>query len=133
MHILINFTSLNKKNKMSLVIKGKLSRKLSVESGTSKAGNEWKKQSFIIDTGSQYNPEICFQLFGDDKIELLKHHNEGDEVEVSFNLYSREYNNRYFHNIDAWRIEGVTKSSSNESSEIPEFNNSPTEEDDLPF
>ena len=43
---------------MSLSIKGKLSRKLSIESGTSKAGNEWKKQTFILDTGSQYNPEI---------------------------------------------------------------------------
>ena len=34
---------------MSLTIKGKLSRKLSVEGGTSKAGKEWKKQSFLID------------------------------------------------------------------------------------
>ena len=51
---------------MSLSVKGKLSRKLSVESGTSKAGKEWKKQSFIVDTGAQFNPEICFQLFGED-------------------------------------------------------------------
>ena len=71
---------------MSLSVKGKLSSKLSVESGTSKAGKEWKKQSFVVDTGAQYNPEICFQLFGEDKIEMLNHHNEGDQVEVSFNL-----------------------------------------------
>ena len=38
-----------------------------------KAGNEWKKQSFVLDTGAQYNPEICLQLFGDDKIAILKH------------------------------------------------------------
>ena len=69
---------------MSLSVKGKLSRKLSVESGTSQAGKEWKKQPFLIDTGAQYNPEICFQLFGEDKIEILNHHNEGDQVEVSF-------------------------------------------------
>ena len=75
---------------MSLSVKGKLTRKLSVESGTSKAGKEWKKQSFLLDTGAQYNPEICFQLFGDEKIEILNHHNEGDEVEVSFNLSSKE-------------------------------------------
>ena len=43
---------------MSLSVKGTLTRKLEIESGTSKAGNEWKKQSFILDTGSQYNPEI---------------------------------------------------------------------------
>ena len=73
---------------MSLTIKGKLSRKLSVESGTSKAGKEWKKQSFVVDTGAQYNPEVCFQLFGEDKIQMLSSHNEGDQVEVSFNLSS---------------------------------------------
>ena len=116
---------------MSLAIKGKLSRKLSVESGTSKAGKEWKKQSFLIDTGAQYNPEICFQLFGDDKIAMLQHHNEGDQVEVSFNLSSREFNGRYFHNIDAWRIEGM--GSANATEDAPAFNASSNDDDDLPF
>ena len=117
---------------MSLSVKGKLSRKLSVESGTSKAGKEWKKQSFLIDTGAQYNPEICFQLFGEDKIAMLNHHNEGDQVEVSFNLSSREYNGKYFHNIDAWRIEGQTVGNP-EMEAAPVFNAPETKEDDLPF
>ena len=97
----------------------------------SKAGKEWKKQSFLLDTGSQYNPEICFQLFGEEKIEILKHHSEGDQVEVSFNLSSKEYNGRYFHNIDAWRIESMNESS--EVEDAPEFNAPASEEDDLPF
>ena len=118
---------------MSLSVKGKLSRKLSVESGTSKAGKEWKKQSFLVDTGAQYNPEICFQLFGDDKIELLNHHNEGDQIEVSFNLSSKEYNGRYFHNIDAWRIENIGGIATSQNQDSPEFNTPSTEEDDLPF
>ena len=119
---------------MSLSIKGKLSRKLSIESGTSKAGKEWKKQTFLVDTGAQYNPEICFQLFGDEKIEMLNHHNEGDQVEVSFNLSSKEFNGRYFHNIDAWRIENLAEGvEKTEIQEVPEFNAQKTEEDDLPF
>ena len=118
---------------MSLSVKGKLSRKLSVESGTSKAGKEWKKQSFLVDTGAQYNPEICFQLFCDDKIELLNHHNEGDQIEVSFNLSSKEYNGRYFHNIDAWRIENIGGTATSQNQDSPEFNTPSTEEDDLPF
>jgi hypothetical protein len=118
---------------MSLSVKGKLSRKLSVESGTSKAGKEWKKQSFLVDTGAQYNPEICFQLFGDDKIEILNHHNEGDQVEVSFNLSSKEFNGRYFHNIDAWRIENIASEGASEMKDVPEFNAPANEEDDLPF
>tara|TARA_B000000475_G_C15687976_1_gene321019 strand:+ start:94 stop:450 length:357 start_codon:yes stop_codon:yes gene_type:complete len=118
---------------MSFSVKGKLSRKLSVESGTSKAGKEWKKQSFLVDTGSQYNPEICFQLFGDEKIEMLNHHNEGDQVEISFNLSSKEFNGRYFHNIDAWRIENLKNEDAKEMEDPPEFNRPANEEDDLPF
>ena len=120
---------------MSLSIKGKLSRKLSVESGTSKAGKEWKKQTFLVDTGAQYNPEICFQLFGEDKISMLEHYNIGDEIEVSFNLSSREWNGKYFHNVDAWKIEKiVTKNSVAEKvQDPPVFDTPASEEDDLSF
>ena len=120
---------------MSLSVKGKISSKLSVESGTSKAGKEWKKQSFLVDTGAQYNPEICFQLFGDDKIAILEHYNVGDQVEVSFNLSSREWNGRYFHNVDAWKIEktGEEIPESEHLEEPPIFDAPASEEDDLPF
>tara|TARA_B100001540_G_C15775303_1_gene628368 strand:+ start:155 stop:511 length:357 start_codon:yes stop_codon:yes gene_type:complete len=118
---------------MSLSIKGKLTKKLEIESGTSQAGNEWKKQSFILDTGSQYNPEICFQLFGDEKINLLKNYEEGSQIEVSFNLSSREYNGRYFHNVDAWRIEDLNSTQENHTDNTSEFNTPSSEEDDLPF
>ena len=120
---------------MSLSVKGKISSKLSVESGTSKAGKEWKKQSFLVDTGAQYNPEICFQLFGDDKIAMLGHYNVGDQVEVSFNLSSREWNGRYFHNVDAWKIEktGEEIAASEHLEEPPIFDAPASEEDDLPF
>ena len=62
---------------------------------------------------------------------MLKQHNEGDQLEVSFNLSSKEYNGKYFHNIDAWRIENLN-SSTNEDLP-PEFNSEKVEEDDLPF
>ena len=119
---------------MSLTLRGKLSRKLSVESGTSKAGKDWQKQSFLLDTGSQYNPEVCFQLFGEEKIQMLSHHNEGDQVEVSFNLSSREYNGKYYHNIDAWRINRAAAAVVEDAS-MPQapLEASDAEEDDLPF
>ena len=68
---------------MSLAVTGKLVKALDVESGTSKAGKEWKKQSFVIDTGAQFNPEVCFSLFGEDKIGMLQGINPGEEIEVS--------------------------------------------------
>ena len=120
---------------MSLSIKGKINTKLSVESGVSKAGKEWKKQSFVLNTGAQYRPEICFQMFGEEKIELLNKFNEGDDVEVFFNLSSQEYNGRYFHNVDAWKIEKIGEEIAETEylEEPPVFDAPASEEDDLPF
>ena len=90
-----------------LSIKGKITKKLDIETGTSKAGKEWKKTSFVIDTGAEYNPEVCFSLFGEEKIEMLNNFQAGSEVEVHFNVSSREFNGKYYHNLDAWKIDPV--------------------------
>ena len=68
-----------------------------------KAGNEWKKQDFIIDTGAQFNPELCISTFKEN-IDVIKNINIGSELEVELNLYSKPYNDKYFHNIIAWKI-----------------------------
>jgi len=122
---------------MSLSVKGTIKQKLDVEQGTSKAGKEWKSQSFVVNTGAQYNPDICFKLFGEEKIQMLDNVNDGDEVEVAFNLSSREWNGRWFTSADAWKIDKVSASSSSsetvDDSDVPVFENKQTEEDDLPF
>ena len=73
-----------------LKVTGKITSILDVETGTSKAGKEWQKQSFVIDTEAKFNPEVCFSLFGE-KTDLLSGLKTGDEVEVSFNVSSREF------------------------------------------
>ncbi len=113
---------------MSLAVKGRITKILSMESGTSKAGKEWKKQGFVIDTGAQYNPEVCFSLFGDDKIEMLRNYGEGQEVEVAFNISSREFNGKYYHNIDAWKINPAGG-----AAPAPAIDDAPAGDDDLPF
>ena len=64
--------------------------------------------------------------------------NEGDEVEVSFNLSSREWNEKWFTSADAWKIEKSENNTSTttetvDDSDIPVFENNQTQEDDLPF
>lgn len=129
---------------MSLTITGRISSVLPEEKGTSKAGKEWRKQAFVVDTGDQYNPYVAFSLFGDDKIRMLADFKEGEQVEVSFNLSSREYGGKWYHNIDAWRIQHA--GSSSQAAGVPQatepqhvsspaddtFSNN-DEEDDLPF
>ena len=83
---------------------GKLTKKLEIEGGISKSGKEWKKQSILVEqTGTEYNKEVVISFFGD-KIKSLRDIEVGSEVNVSINLSSREYNGRYYHNIDGWFI-----------------------------
>lgn len=121
---------------MSLTIKGKLVSILEAESGTSKAGKEWRKQSFVIDNGDQFNPNVCFSLFGQDKIAMLDNFSIGQEIEVSFNLSSREFNGKWYHNLDAWRITTIENGASapqQQAVAAPSIADAPEEGDDLPF
>jgi len=89
---------------MALSVRGKIQQILNPESGVSRAGKEWKKQEFVIETEEQYPRKVCFTLFGD-KLSLIDGLAAGQDVEVSFNIESREYNGKWFHNVNAWKIE----------------------------
>ena len=89
-------------------VTGKLAKVLELEQGTSKAGKEWVKRNFVIDTGDQYNPELCIECFGEEKVAMLSKLSEGDQVEVSVNISSREYKGRYYTQVSAWKIEVTT-------------------------
>lgn len=98
-----------------LAITGKLVKILEKETGTSKSGKDWESQSIVIDTGDQYNPLVCFKFFGKNaaKLEGL---NINSQVEVGFNVSSREFNGKYYHSLDGWRIK-VLDNATNENIE----------------
>ncbi len=83
-------------------ITGKCIATLAIESGTSKSGNAWQKQNFVIETAGQYPKKVCFQLFGD-KVNDCP--NVGEEVKVSFDPESREWNGKWFTQLNAWKVE----------------------------
>jgi len=101
---------------MSLTINGKIISLLKPEKGISKSGNEWKKQDFLIESNEQFPKKICFTLFND-KISALEGFKPGDEVEVSFSIESRDFNGKWFHNINAWKIAKIQQ----QNSSIPEY------------
>lgn len=113
-----------------LTIQGEVKEILKPESGTSKAGKDWNKQDFVIKTNDQYPRLVCFTLFGD-KTDLISNISVGETVDVSFNLESREYNGRYFHNVNAWKVLKVENSQSEPQNESHEPE--PENADDLPF
>tara|TARA_R110002074_G_scaffold213410_1_gene383131 strand:- start:466 stop:780 length:315 start_codon:yes stop_codon:yes gene_type:complete len=102
-------------------IKGKLIKKLERETGVSKTGKTWEKQSIMVEQNAEFNKEVVISFFGD-KIKSIRDIEEGSDVNVSVNLSSREFNGKYYHNIDGWFIAKVGQETV-----------SPVNEDDLPF
>jgi hypothetical protein len=94
---------------MSMQVKGTLLQVLKPESGISKAGKEWKKMDFVVETSEQFPKKVCFTLFGD-KISLIEGIGEGSEIEVFFSIESRDFNGKWYHNINAWKIEAAAAS-----------------------
>ena len=92
-------------------VKGTVIQILKTETVVSKVGKEWKKQEFVIETNEQFPKKVCFTLFGD-KISLIDGIHEGNEVEVFFSVESRDFNGKWYHNINAWKIERAGNGSS---------------------
>jgi hypothetical protein len=86
-------------------ISGKIFAILEAQSGISKSGNEWKKQEYVLETQEQYPKKVCFQIFGAERIEQAGIHSVGEEVTVSIDIESREYQGRWYTNINAWKVE----------------------------
>ena len=86
-----------------MTIKGKLIKKLDIESGVSKAGKEWQRQSILVEQKGDYNKEVVIGFFVE-KSKQLRDLKEGGEVDVSVNIYSREFKGKYYHSIDGYLI-----------------------------
>jgi len=97
---------------------GTIKTKLEVESGTSKAGKEWSKQSIVLDTNKEWNSEVCISFFGADKLAMLSGFEVGSDVKVGINVSSREFNGKYYHNIDGWRIDEINAQASSPALEV---------------
>lgn len=70
--------------------------------GTSKAGNNWRKQEYVLETMAQYPKKICFSLWGEriDQFSIQ----EGEELTVQIDLESREFNGRWYTEVRAWNV-----------------------------
>lgn len=86
-------------------LKGKIIQVLApVEGTSSRTGQPWKKQEFVLETNdSQYPRKCCFTVFGEDKLQQFNIQN-GEEVTVSFDIDAHEYNGRWFNSIRAFRV-----------------------------
>ena len=81
-------------------------------------GASFQVRQFVIEVSEgQYPQMVAFQLV-QDKCTLIDDYSEGDMIEVEFDLRGREWNGKYFTNLQAWRIgragEGASQSGSSD-------------------
>ena len=63
-----------------------------------RSGKEWKAQDFVLETTDENPQSIVFNVFGEDKINELDIQ-AGDNVTVDLTVTAKEYNGRWFNNI----------------------------------
>lgn len=73
---------------------------------SSRTGNEWKAQEYVIEDGSnvQYPRRMCFEVFGADRIAQFNIQ-VGQELKVSFDIDANQWQDRWFNRIRAWKVE----------------------------
>lgn len=78
-------------------------RILPVQKGTSARG-EWTKQDIVFELPNEFSRKVCVTFSGDKAADAASLR-EGDRVNVSVNIESREYNGRWYTDVKAWRIQ----------------------------
>lgn len=86
-------------------VRGKIIVKLPLQSGTSKAGNPWSKQEYVLETMEAFPKKVHFDFFGDRANQYPLE--VGDLIDLSFDIDSHEYNGRWFTSIRGWKAEKV--------------------------
>jgi len=99
------------------------------------------KREFVVTTQEQYPQDIKMELVKD-KTSLVSNLKPGDHVKVHFNLRGSEWQEKYYVNLVAWKID-IEKGQESSASPAPhaaDFGNpmsAPTlpaaDDDDLPF
>jgi len=132
---------------MALETSGKLHKIFPTET---KGAKNFQVREFVIETDGQYPQYVKFQLT-QDKCDMLDNYQEGQMIKVAFDLRGREWQGKYFTNLNAWKLESGGDGSSSmppanqEFSSLDQSSSSPPppsepaptatnqELDDLPF
>jgi hypothetical protein len=118
-------------SKMQLT--AKLVELLPLQTGTSSKG-EWRKQNIVVETEDQYPKKICISVWGD-KIDANQLQ-PGNKLKIDFDIESREYNQRWYTDVKAWKIELANATTQGEPIPPidPTFDPGPAATpDDMPF
>lgn len=101
----------------AIYIEGKIFAILPETKGMSAKG-EWVSQDFVLKTEEDYPKNICFTIFGVDKIKEANIR-VGDVVSIGVNLESREFKGRWYTSIKAWSVKKKSEVRQQQSAPTP--------------
>lgn len=88
--------------------KGTLSWVSEVQTGTSATGNAWARQTLVVDVEGFNGSfrKVAVQA-GTQQITAMRDHKIaiGDKVQITYQVTAREYQGKYYNNVDLFRIE----------------------------
>ena len=84
-------------------IQGRIVQVMPVATGISRSGNPWQRRDFILETPGQYPKKVWLQLFGDRVNQYPL--SVGQDVKVSFDIESREYESKWYTTVAALKVE----------------------------
>lgn len=85
---------------MSYILEGVLHKKYE----TSNHSETFQSRDFVIKTDGQYPQHIKLQLT-QDRCDIIEPFEVGAQLKVSFDLRGREHQDKYFTNLNAWKVQ----------------------------
>lgn len=121
---------------MSFEVVGRLHKVYDTEKKT----DSFQAREFVIEVDGNYPQFVKFQLV-QDRCALIDTYKEGDTIKVHFDLRGREWQGKYFTNLNAWRVEAGQAAAASApppppaaEGAFPTVSDAPASaEDDLPF
>ena len=69
----------------------------------------FKPESLVIEVSSGNYPQLVKFQLTQDRCGLVDNYSVGDLIKVHFDLRGREWNEKFFTNLNAWRIENASQ------------------------
>lgn len=135
------FYKIRQQYNLKMTVSGTITAISPLQSGTSKAGKEWRKIDVVLtydNTKAEYPKSVLFSVMNEniEKFAL----SVGNEYDVEVDFSVREYNGKNYMSANAWKatakntpIATTQQSAPTQTQAQAQQSEQPKQEDDLPF
>lgn len=103
------------------------------EGVSQRTGNPWKIQEYVLETDEQYPRKVCFEVFGEERINYLNLQLY-EKVTLEIDIESHEFNGRWFTSVKAISAARLTGGTAPSPTPQPTLQSAAQEDDGgIPF